>query len=420
MNHTPMPIAALTSTLGSRLDLVRQYANESSSADFERKWFSVLEACADWYSSMPLRPEQHPEPGGAFRATVETVYYALRLSGGQKFGADQPSERRRKLEPQYLYAVFLAACSTWLDEPFRHFQFFRLTDQSEWSPAAHGAFSAWLQGAEYRVQRREAPLPVERMRTALLARSILGSTRLEMLESVVQTDLFGAINPESRPAGTESLLHKVLRQAVDVTCDTEVKARRARFAPDTTPIPPVKSMEDALVAQAQPAPAAEKRTAAPKPKAAKSEPTAADNVSALFEQAKAAPAPRTDAPPVATTTASDKPNGQSSLFDLDSMQAPKTSSVQAPDPFAEILSSASNLMREFFRALMQDVESGKVAVNWGDKGLVLQKRVLGSYGIASETLVDNLRKLNLLASAQGADIVLVERIGSLILPRPQQ
>jgi conjugal transfer pilus assembly protein TraI len=61
-----------------------------------------------------------------------------------------------------------------------------------------------------------------------------------------------------------------------------------------------------------------------------------------------------------------------------------------------------------------------VAVNWGEKGLVLQKRILGSYGIASETLVDNLRKLNLLASSQGAEIVLVERIGSLILARPQQ
>lgn len=420
MNHTPMPIAALTATLGSRLDLVRQYANESSNTDFERKWFSVLEACANWYSSMPLRPEQHPEPGGAFRATVETVYYALRLSGGQKFGADQPSERRRKLEPQYLYAVFLAACSTWLDEPFRHFQFYRLSDQAEWNPAAHGAFSAWLMGCEYRVQRREAPLPVERMRTALLARSILGSTRLEMLESVVQTDLFGAINPESRPAGTESLLHKVLRQAVAVTCDTEDKVRRARFAPDTTPIPPVKSMEDAFAAQTQPAPAAEKRQSPPKAKAAKSEPSAADGVSALFEQAKTAPTQSSDSPAEAATPAPEKPNGQSSLFDLDSMQAPKASVVQATDPFAEILSSASNLMREFFRALMQDVESGKVAVHWAEKGLVLQKRVLGSYGIASETLVDNLRKLNLLVSSQGADIVLVERIGTLILPRPQQ
>ena len=420
MNHTPLAIAALTATLGTRLDLVRQYANESSNTDFERKWFSVLEACAEWYSSMPLRPEQHPEPGGAFRATVETVYYALRLSGGQKFGADQPSERRRKLEPQYLYAVFLAACSTWLDEPFRHFQFYRLSDQAEWSPAAHGAFSVWLKGGDYRVQRREAPLPVERMRTALLARSILGSTRLELLESVVQTDLFGAINPESRPAGAESLLHKVLRQAVAVTCDTEDKARRARFAPDTTPIPPVKSMEDAFAAQTQPAPAAEKRQSPPKTKAAKSEPSAADGVSALFEQAKAAPTQSAASPAEAATPASEKPIGQSSLFDLDSMQAPKATAVQATDPFAEILSSASNLMREFFRALMQDVESGKVAVHWAEKGLVLQKRVLGSYGIASETLVDNLRKLNLLASSQGADIVLVERIGALILPRPQQ
>lgn len=420
MNHTPMPIAALTATLGSRLDLVRQYANESSSADFERKWLSVLETCADWYSSMPLRPEQHSEPGGAFRATVETVYYALRLSGGQKFGADQTSERRRKLEPQYLYAVFLAACSTWLDEPFRHFQFFRLSDQAEWSPAAHGAFSAWLQGGEYRVQRRVAALPAERMRTALLARSILGSTRLELLESVVQTDLFGAINPESRPAGTESLLHKVLRQAVAVTCDTEEKARRARFAPDTTPIPPVKSLEDAFTAQTQPAPAAEKRPSQPKAKAAKSEPSAADSVSALFEQAKAAPAQGPSTTPDAAPPAAEKPSAQSSLFDLDTMQARKEPTVQSEDPFAEILSSANNLMREFFRALVQDVESGKVAVHWAEKGLVLQKRILGSYGIASETLVDNLRKLNLLASSQGADIVLVERIGSLILARPQQ
>ena len=420
MNHTPMPIAALTATLGSRLDLVRQYANESSSADFERKWLSVLETCADWYSSMPLRPEQHPEPGGAFRATVETVYYALRRSGGQKFGADQPSERRRKLEPQYLYAVFLAACCTWLDEPFRHFQFYRLRDQAEWSPAAHGAFSAWLEGGEYRVQRREAPLPIERMRTALLARSILGNTRLELLESMVQTDLFGAINPESRPAGTESLLHKVLRQAVAVTCDTEDKARRARFAPDTTPIPPAKTLEDGFAAHAQPAPAAEKRPSQPKAKAAKSEPSAADSVSALFEQAKATPTSTASASPETPAPTSEKPNTQSSLFDLDSMQVPKEPTVKQEDPFAEILSSASTLMREFFRALVQDVESGKVAVHWAEKGLVLQKRILGSYGIASETLVDNLRKLNLLASSQGADIVLVERIGSLILARPQQ
>jgi conjugal transfer pilus assembly protein TraI len=205
-----------------------------------------------------------------------------------------------------------------------------------------------------------------------------------------------------------------------VTCDTEDKVRRARFAPDTTPIPPVKTMEDGFAAQAQPAAAAEKRPSQPRAKAAKSEPSAADSVSALFEQAKAAPAPITSASPETPTSAPEKPNTQSSLFDLDTMQAPKEPTVKQEDPFAQILSSASTLMREFFRALMQDVESGKVAVNWGEKGLVLQKRILGSYGIASETLVDNLRKLNLLASSQGAEIVLVERIGSLILARPQQ
>ncbi|NUE08356.1 type VI secretion protein, partial [Escherichia coli] len=141
----------------------------------------------------------------------------------------------------------------------------------------------------------------------------------------------------------------------------------------------------------------------PKAKAAKSEPSAADSVSALFEQAKATPTSTASASPETPAPTSEKPNTQSSLFDLDSMQVPKEPTVKQEDPFAEILRSASTLMREFFRALVQDVESGKVAVHWAEKGLVLQKRILGSYGIASETLVDNLRKLNLLASSQGAD-----------------
>ncbi|MWK68063.1 hypothetical protein, partial [Escherichia coli] len=126
-------------------------------------------------------------------------------------------------------------------------------------------------------------------------------------ESMVQTDLFGAINPESRPAGTESLLHKVLRQAVAVTCDTEDKARRARFAPDTTPIPPAKTLEDGFAAHAQPAPAAEKRPSQPKAKAAKSEPSAADSVSALFEQAKATPTSTASASPETPAPTSEKP-----------------------------------------------------------------------------------------------------------------
>ncbi|MGA3976930.1 TraI domain-containing protein [Ralstonia nicotianae] len=412
-----MSTDTLTQALGSRLDLIRQYANEASAADFDRKWYAVLATSGDWFSSMPLRPEQHAEPGGAFRATIETAYYAMRLSGGLKFAADQPSERRRKLEPQYFYALFLAACSTWLDEPYRHFQFYRASDDLEWNPAAHGPFSAWLAGADYRVGRREFALPVERMRTALLARSILGSHRLEALENPVQTELFGAINPETRPAGTETLLHRVIRQAVDVATEFELKARRAQFAPDTTPVPPAHLVATATDERAKPAPKEDKRparAAATPSTAVAPEESPADAVSALFEQAqatvpKASEAKLPEAAPV-----------QSSLFGLEVIPPKPARKPRPEDPFASVLGNSGHLMREFFRALAQDVEAGKVTVRWVDRGLSVQKRVLGSYGIASDTLLDHLRKLNLVTHAQGADIVLAERIGTLIFPRDPQ
>ena len=44
--------------------------------------------------------------------------------------------------------------------------------------------------------------------------------------------------------------------------------------------------------------------------------------------------------------------------------------------------------------------------------------MIGHYGIASDTLIDNLRKLSLLYGVQGPDLVLAERIGTLIMPRP--
>jgi len=142
--HVHIPTSDLMSSFADRVALIRQYANEAERADFASKWLDVLERCGTWFSSMPLRPNEHAEAGGAFRATAEAAYFAMRLSGAQKFAADQASERRRKLEPQYLYALFLAACCSRLDEPCRHFQLHRDRDGAEWSPAIHGAFGAWL------------------------------------------------------------------------------------------------------------------------------------------------------------------------------------------------------------------------------------------------------------------------------------
>ncbi|WP_231908286.1 TraI domain-containing protein [Cupriavidus sp. USMAHM13] len=420
-SHPTASADAMLAQHAGRLDLIRQYANEADATDFERKWQSVLRGCAQWFSTMPLRPDEHAESGGAFRASVETAYYAMRLSGGQKFAANESSERRRLLEPQYLYALFLAACCTWLDEPCRHFHFHREPDGEAWNPAAHGAFNVWLGDATYRVIRREASAPVQRMRTALLAHAILGSDRLGWLDPIVQNDLFGAIQPEGRPIGNESLLHRLVRQAVEVTGDFERKARRAAFALDTTPAPPASQVEATATSEVArreapaPAPAA---TAKPPTSELPAGPNAAAGLTAMF----AATEPRQDTGNGATAQApapapSPKANVTPSV-PLDTLRSPRREAPdRAADPFAEVLSGASNLMRDFFRALTQDVAAGKVQVAWGDRGLTLSKRSLASYGITSETLIEHLRKLNLLASVQGSEIVLVERVGVLVSPR---
>lgn len=397
-----MTAGDLLQSHAKRIDLIRQYANESEASVFDAKWLTVLRACASWFGSMPLRPDEHAEPGGAMRATVEAAYYALRLSGAQKFGADQPSERRRLIEPQYLYALFLAACCSRLDEPCRHFRFYREADGTEWVPAAHGAFAVWLGDGTYQVKRREHATPIERMRTALLAREILGAERLSRFDSLVLSDLFGAINPDPRPVGVETLLHKVARQAIETTTQFEVKARRAAFAPDATPIPPASDVA-AFGSTAQVP--AKQISVAPLNEGAEPAPVS-------VAQPAGTPAPVTEATPAAEA---DKPPVAAPL-PVDAVRpAGKDTKL---DPFAEALADTSNLMRDFFRALSQDVAAGKAKVSWVENKLAISKRMIGNYGMASESLVDNLRKFNLLYKVVGQEILLVDKVAGLIAERP--
>jgi conjugal transfer pilus assembly protein TraI len=397
--HQYLSAIELLSAHESRIALIRQYANETSSETFDAKWLTILTRCADWFSTMPLRPAEHAEPGGAFRATIEAAYFAMRLSGAQKFGADQPSERRRALEPQYLYALFLAACCSRLDEPCRHFQFHRESDGAEWIPAAHGAFGLWLGSGTYRVSRREAAQPLERMRTALLAREILGSERLSAFDGQVLSDLFGAINPDPRPTGLESLLHKVVRQSIDTLTQFEVKARRAEFAPDTTPAPNAALLESAAQPSASPTP-----TPMPGP---------APAVADVAHAGEAATSPMADGGASSASTSGALPSAN--VVQLDGGRSLRKE-PSADDPF-KALAGTSNLMREFFKALAQDVASGKAKVTRVDGKVAIGKRMLGNYGLASDTLVEHLRKGKHLYKIEGQNILLVDDVGNLIAPQ---
>ncbi|SDR62893.1 TraI domain-containing protein [Paraburkholderia tuberum] len=446
-SHRPALASDLLITHARRIELIRQCANESTEADFERKWLSVLRRCAVWFSSMPLTPELHAEPGGAFRATIEATFYAMRLAGGQKFAADMTSDKRRRLEPQYIYAVFLAAACSSLDEPCRHFEMVRIADHTPWSPAAHGAFGNWIGDGDYAVHRRPAPLKSERMRTAMFAQTVITPELLSGLDNAVLADLFGAINPERSPQGFEALVHKVVRQAMDVAVEFERKAQRGVFAPVKFDVPSAVHVALELQPQVAPAaPAQDKGATAVTPSA-----SAAEVAASPVAQAAASP-PAPAAAPIPGAVPGGPQLSQSLLDALERSEAqaataaatgpvePAVTAAPAVDPsrmaggtpsaarqtrtgpteeeLTEILGPGSAMLREFFRALAGDVAAGKAKVTWEEKGLAVQKRLIGGYGITSDTLVEQLRKRTLLLRAAGNDICIVERAGRLIMERP--
>jgi conjugal transfer pilus assembly protein TraI len=442
--HEPIAAEQLFATHQKRIELVRQCANESNEAEFARKWLAVLRRTAMWFSSMPLTPELHCEPGGAFRATIESTFYAMRLAGGQKFAADLTSDKRRRLEPQYNYAVFLATACSLLDEPFRHFEFIRQSDQATWNPAAHGAFGAWISAAPYAVVRRVTPLKNERMRTAMFAQTVITPELLAGLDTAVHSDLFNAINPERSPQGFETLVHKVVRQAMDVAVDFERKAQQAVFAPVKFDVP--SAVHVALALEPQPTPAvSQEATVATQAATAAMPPSAAASVNApaldvppqnavsgaTSNEAQAAPSagPQLSRPLLdalaaaaaqpATTTNANATRPAAVDPAAAGVQGRRNASASGPtdEQLNEILGPGAAMMKEFFKALAGDVASGKAKVVWEEKGLAVQKRLVGAYGMTSDRLVEQLKKRSLLLRAHGTDICIVERAGRLILER---
>jgi conjugal transfer pilus assembly protein TraI len=398
-----------------RIELIRQCANEAKAVYFDQKWMAVLIRCAEWHASQPLGPDVYREPGGALRWTIELAFYSMRLAGGQKFAANLTSEERRRVEPQYNYGVFLAAVCSGLDEPHRHFRAFRIRDDAEWNPPAHGALNPWLGGSEFRLERRGAPLAVERMRTSMLAQLIVGPQLLSTLDAEVLSQTFGAINPAPTPMQGETVTHKVLREAVKVAIDFDLKAQRTKVVPVEYAIPPVADVSNAVAPTPEPTPGA----AVTPDSAAMATPASREPQ----PSAGAAPLP----PPVNVATASGtggKPVDprQISLLDpvADEQIPAAAGSVEPPVPtLNEGLKGYPPMIVDFFKALKQDVESGKAKVTWGRMGLSIPKKLLGGYGIASDSLIDVLRKKGVLLENSRTDITIAQSIGRLVKAREE-
>jgi len=407
-HYQPLEAREMIAGMARRIELIEQCANEVDKRDFARKWLSVISACANWFGALPLSPDLYREPGGGFRATVEIAFYAMRLAGGQKFGSTLRSEVRRRLEPQYNYAVFLAAMCSKLDEPHRHFDVVRVSDGVIWQPSSDGPVMKWAAESPFVLQRRATALPIERMRTGMLAQMVIGSELLAGIEAEVQSALFGAINPSMQPISSESIMHKVLREAITVATDVDRRAQQSVFAPVSADIPSAADIESAAAPSAgAPAPA----SSSPLTASATAGPNTvgAELLDAVNDSVASVP----------TITPPSMPNGSTAQATPSVIAAStKASEAVEKEVFDAVLQGASGMIKDFFRALREDVVSGTAKVTWNEKGLVLSKRLIGGYGIASDTLVEQLRKRSLVIGNSASEVVLAPRAGALISDAP--
>lgn len=127
----------------------------------------------------------------------------------------------------------------------------------------------------------------------------------------------------------------------------------------------------------------------------------------------ATPADTPTVPSPAPVSAAVDPTAMRPLATTASQPKPSNAST-----FDEVLKGVPGSVREFFQALSEDVASGKAAVQWTEKGLVVPKRLIGSYGIAASTLVEHMRKRSLMVADAPTEVTLAPRAGQLILASP--
>lgn len=346
----------------------------SSDGFFSDEYLPVIKSVAGWFNSLPLSLEIYEEPGGAFRCTVESMYFILRQAKDAIFTAELNSEQRRILEPQYKQAAFLAAVSSWLDEPFRHYEI--VCNDRIYNPIISGGLTKHLNGLTFfEIQKKESPLTVSNKRTLLMASQVIFSN-IDKLDPVVQEALYAAINTDRTPHGNESVLQKVVRKGLAQAEELERGAKRLLVKPEERKVTSAEMMTRSV---------------------------ASDDID-FTKNGDDADQPKPASKPKAVKT------DKNVEFEKKQISLPLSQSELPEMP---------TQWKELFAAMAEDIRLGKKKkeeTEWLDSGLLIPKNFFLGYGKSVATCVETLRNLNIIVLTQAKHAVIVKSLGELLVP----
>lgn len=334
----------------------------SCEGEFVKDYLPSIQALARWFNGLPLNPSIYDEPGGAFRCAIESCYFVMRQAKSTIFTSDLTSENRRLLEPQYKYAAFLSALTSWVDEPFRHFEI--SVNSKEFNPVDGVDFSAALGDRnEFSLRNREV-LSLSSRRTVAFASALLAEP-IKRLSPIVQDALFNSINADRRPSANEIVLQRVVRKGLDQAEELERRDKKLKHEPLEREVSSAKFMENSSQ-DLRPASDEEERT-----------------------------------PPQPIETKGEK-NIPQSL------------------PGIETIPEISRQNRELLSALAEDIQLGHKKIEeteWIATGLMIPKNFLSGYGKSLQIVLASLQKENVIVSADTKVVVIESAFGQLLAPR---
>lgn len=351
-----MKVESLLALNVKKLELI-EFACEG---DYAKEYLPLIKSLAKWFNGLPLNQDIYDEPGGAFRCAIESCYFVMRQAKSTMFTSELTSDKRRDLEPQYKYAAFLAALTSWVDEPFRHFDV--ALENGNFNPV-HGIdlTTALGKASEFNLINREV-LPPSSRRTVAFANKILIEP-MKRLNPIVQDALYNSINADRRPSASEIVLQRVVRKGLDQAEDLERRDKKLKHEPSNRDVSSAQFMKSSVEDDASP-----------------KEPTSTP-------------------------------------------QAPaKTKDVGIPQslPGIDAIPEISRQMKELLSALAEDIQNGNKKIEdteWISTGLMLPKSFLTGYGKALQIVLSSLQQEKVIVSADSKNVVIAPIFGQLLSPR---
>jgi conjugal transfer pilus assembly protein TraI len=334
---------------------------------FAKQYAPLLHRLASYVQECPLERATHADPGGALRFGLISGLMSLRIAESMIFQGQQPAEVRRRLEPQYRFAAFVAAVASVPGLVHGNMEIMS-ADGEFWTPLDPcKTLLEWLRtrGNAYSIKWRSEQQRPSAMWGAFIAGSFVEQPIWQTISEQVACEAVDAIMASVVPGQVESALMKCVRMAGEKAREIDKRTNSRQYI-----APPPTTVSAAMLQEP------------------------------LTEPLSISPAPQLVAP------SAGQASGQ---INTEPLAAP------APDPLKQL----EPALRDWVKMVPAHKDFAKMQplMVWTDRGLEFPARALGAFGVSTAAMIKMLEAAKVVDHKTDKSVILKAWFGEHILPR---